>query len=187
MPGPLPRHVGQGQQPTLLDDLQHIYFGASPDCETVDGEHGRIERRRYRGQDLADPAWNGDADLHGLRQSIRIERQTWHRKTDKTTLAVCYALTSLSVEETTPDQLAAMVRQHWHIENRLHYVRDFTYDEDRSRVAVRHLPRNLASLTNVAISLIRRQSPFEGIPTANRHYAARSQSALDLLLQPPSA
>ena len=40
-----------------------------------------------------------------------------------------------------------------HIENRLHYVRDFTYDEDRCRAYVRHLPRNLACLTNAAISL----------------------------------
>ena len=177
----------KGNQPTILDDLQHIYFGASPDHETLDGDHGRIERRRYWVQDLADPAWNGYADLHGRRQAIRIERQTWHRKTDKTTLAVCYALTSLSVEEATPAQLAALIRQHWHSENRLHSVRDCTYDEDRCRVAVRHLPRNLACLTNVAISLIRCQSPFEGIPTANRHYAARPQSALNLLLHPPSA
>ncbi len=176
----------KGNQPTILDDLQHIHFGAFPDHETLDGDHGRIERRRYWVQDLADPAWNGYADLHGRRQAIRIERQTWNRKTDKTTLAVCYALTSLSAEQATPAQLAALIRQHWHIENRLHYVRDFTYDEDRCRVAVRHLPRNLACLTNVAISLIRCQSPFEGIPTANRYYAARSQSALDLLLHPPA-
>ncbi len=99
---------------------------------------------------------------------------------------MCYALTSLSAAEATPAQLAALIRQHWHIENRLHYVRDFIYDEDRCRVAVRHLPRNLVCLTNVAVSLIRCQSPFEGIPTANCYYAARSQSALDLLLQPPS-
>ena len=39
-----------------------------------------------------------------------------------------------------------------HIENRLHYVRDFTYDEDRCRAYVRHMPRNLACLTNAAIA-----------------------------------
>ena len=59
-----------------------------------------------------------------------------------------------------------------------HYVRDFTYDEDRCRVWVRDLPRNLACLTNAAISIIRCQSGFRWVPEANRHYAARPQEAL---------
>ena len=96
-----------------------------------------------------------------------------------------FALTSLPPQRSTPEQLAALVRNHWHIENRLHYVRDFTYDEDRCRVYVRDLPRNLACLTNTAISIIRCQPQFEFVPEANRHFAARPQEALDLLLAPP--
>ncbi len=72
-----------------------------------------------------------------------------------------------------PAQLAALIRNHWHIENRLHYVRDFTYDEDRCRVWVRDLPRNLACLTNAAISIIRCQPEFRWVPEANRHDAGR--------------
>ncbi len=64
-------------------------------------------------------------------------------------------------------------------------MRDFTYDEDRCRVWVRELPRNLACLTNAAISIIRCQTGFDYVPQANRHYAARPQEALDLLLTPP--
>ena len=82
-----------------------------------------------------------------------------------------YALTSLTPDQASPEQLAALVRNHWHIENRLHYVRD--------------LPRNLASLTNTAISIIRCQPEFQYLPEANRHFAARPQEALDLLLTPP--
>ena len=66
------------------------------------------------------------------------------------------------------------------------YVRDFSYDEDRCRVYVRDLPRNLACLTNTAISLIRCQTGFRYVPEANPHFAARSQEALDLLLNPPT-
>ena len=61
------------------------------------------------------------------------------------------------------------------VENRLHYVRDFTYDEDRCRAYVRHLPRNLACLTNVAI--VRRDARFRYLPEANRHYIACAQDA----------
>ena len=52
-------------------------------------------------------------------------------------------------------------------------MRDFTYDEDRCRAYVRHLPRNLACLTNEAIAIVRCDGRFRYLPEANRHYAAR--------------
>ena len=143
-------------QPTMLADLQGMDFSDSPACETLDKGHGRIERER-----------------HVL-------------KTGATSTAVTYALTSLTADRATTEQLAALVRNHWHIENRLHYIRDFTYDEDRCRVYVRDLPRNLACLTNTAISIVRCQSDFQYLLEANRHFAARPQEALDLLLSPPA-
>ena len=172
-------------QPTLLDDLQHMLFQDAPDHETLDKEHGGIERRRYWVKDLSGPDWDGYADLYGRQQAIRIERERHVVKSGVTSTAVSYALTSLTAEQATPAQLAALIRSHWHIQNRLHYVRDFTYDEDRCRVWVRDLPRNLACLTNAAISIIRCQPEFRWAPQANRHYAGRPQEALDLLLAPP--
>ena len=67
---------------------------------------------------------------------------------------------------------------HWEIENRLHYVRDFTYNEDHCRAYVRGLPQNLAALTNAAASLVRY------LPVANRHFAARTDEAFQLILTP---
>ncbi len=55
--------------------------------------------------------------------------------------------------------LLRIVREHWHIENRRHYVRDWTCDEDRCRAHVRHTPRNLAGLSNAAISIVRFEGP----------------------------
>ena len=173
-------------QPTLLADLQAMLFGDSPAYETRDKEHGRSDRRRYWVKDLSDSAWEGYAGLYGRRQAIRIERQRQVLKTGASSTEVTYALTSLTADKATAEQLAALVRNHWHIENRLHYVRDFTYDEDRCRVYVRDLPRNLACLTNTAISIVRCQSRFQFLPEANRHFAARPQEALDLLLNPPA-
>ena len=55
-------------------------------------------------------------------------------KTGETSTEVSYALTSLTADQARPAQPAALIRNHWHIENRLHYVRDYSYDEDRCRV-----------------------------------------------------
>ena len=49
-----------------------------------------------------------------------------------------------------------------------------------------NLPRNLACLTNAAISIVRHEGRFEYLPPANRHYAARPQEALDAVMNPPS-
>ena len=79
------------------------------------------------------------------------------------------------------------MRNHWHIENGQHHVRDFTYDEDRCRAYVRHLPCNLACLTNAAIAIVRCDGRFRYLHEANRHHAARAQEALDTILIAPAA
>ena len=136
--------------------------------------------------DLGGPEWDGYGGLHGRRQAFRIERERRLVKQGADSRETAYGLTSLGAGQAGPGELAALVRRHWHIENRLHYVRDFTYDEDRCRAHVGHLPRNLACLTNAAISIVRHERRFEHLPPANRHYAARPQEALDAVLAPPS-
>lgn len=54
-----------------------------------------------------------------------------------------------------PARLLALLRGHWAIENRVHYVRDRTFDEDRSQVRTRHAPQIMATLRNLALSLLR--------------------------------
>ena len=83
-----------------------------------------------------------------------------------------------------PNELMNLVRNHWHIENRRHYVRDFTYDEDRWRARVGHLARNLACLSNAATSIVRLVGEFRYLPVANRHYAARPIASPPALRRP---
>ena len=174
-------------QETILEDLTAIDFTDAPWHETLDKGHGRIERRRCAVVDLTAAEWDGYANLHGRRQAMRIEREREVLNTAKRSIEVTWSLTSLGAERAGPEELLALVRNHWHIENRLHYVRDFTYDEDRCRAYVRHLPRNLACLTNAAISIVRCNARFRYLPEANRHYAARTQEALDAILIAPIA
>ena len=174
-------------QPTILDDLTAIDFSDAPSHETLDKAHGRIERRRCAVVDLSGSQWDGYADLYARRQAMRIEREREIVKTGERSIEVTYSLTSLGAERAGLELLLALVRNHWHIDNRVHYVRDFTYDEDRCRAYVRHLPRNLACLTNAAIAIVRCKGRFRYVPEANRHYAARVQDALDTILTPPTA
>ncbi len=132
-------------QPTMREDLLGMDFDDCPMVETLGKEHGRIERRRSWVKDISAPEWDGYASLHGRRQAIRIERERHAVKSGETSKEVSCALTSLGAEDAGPEQLATLIRNHWHIGNRLHFVRDFTCDEDRCRVYVRDLPRNPAS------------------------------------------
>ena len=172
-------------QETILDDLKAIDFGDAPAFETFGKAHGRIERRRCAVVDLSGAEWDGYAALHGRRQAMRIEREREILKTGERSVEATWCLTSLGPERAGPEQLLELVRNHWTIENRVHYVRDFTYDEDRCRAHVRHMPRNLSCLTNAAIAIVRCGGRFSYMPEANRHYAARAQEALDAILTPP--
>ena len=173
-------------QPTMFDDLRAIdWSGARRFDGGWEKAHGRLERRSCEVLDIGGPQWDGYGALHGRRQALRIERERHLVKQGKGCRETTYGLTSLGAEQAGPKEIAALVRHHWHIENRLHYVRDFTYDEDRCRAHVGNLPRNLACLTNAAISIVRYEGRFEYLPPANRHYAARPQEALDAVLAPP--
>ncbi len=118
---------------------------------------------------------------------MRIERERRLPKQGTQRRETAYGLTSLDAARAGPEEIAALVRRHWEIENRLHSVRDFTYDEDRGRAHVGNLPRHLACPTNAAISIVRREGRFRHLPPANRHYAVRPQEALDAVLKPPAS
>ena len=174
-------------QETMLDDLRAIdWRGARRADGGWEKAHGRLERRRCALLDIGGPEWDGHGGLHGRRQAFRIERERHLVKQGTGSRETAHGLTSLGPGRAGPEEVAALVRGHWEIENRLHYVRDFTYDEDRCRARVGNLPRNLACLTNAAISIVRHGRRFEHLPPANRHYAARPREALDAVLDPPS-
>jgi predicted transposase YbfD/YdcC len=92
-------------------------------------------------------------------------------RTGKLTIKHVYLITSLSVFDATWTELATWIRGHWDIENLLHHVRDRTFREDDSKVQVRTsiLPRAMASLRNLAISVFR-QDGQTNIAAALRHY-----------------
>ena len=76
-------------------------------------------------------------------------------------------------------EFSSQCRIRHQVDNRPHWVRDFTYEEGRCRVYVGNIPQNLAAISNRAISLIRLDGRFDFVPPVGRHSAARPQEALD--------
>jgi predicted transposase YbfD/YdcC len=111
---------------------------------------------------------------------LQIKRTVTNKRTGRTTTDTAYAITSLSAERANPGQLLQAWREHWHIENKLHWVRDVTFDEDRSTVRSGSIPQVMAALRNTAISLLRVLG-MTNIAKACRYYAARPALVLAAL------
>jgi len=106
----------------------------------------------------------------------QVSRTVTH--TGQTMTDTRIVLTSLAAE-TPAAEVLALVRGHWRIENRLHYVRDVTMDEDRGRWRAGAAPQVAATLRNVVLSLLRAVE----VPNiaAARRTLARQRRALHLL------
>ena len=105
------------------------------------------------------------------------------RRKGKISRETSYLVTSLSPEEATPAQLLQLVRGHWGIENRLHWVRDVTFDEDRCQIRSGSAPQVMAALRNLVIALFRRLV-FTNIAAALRTHAWHCDRAIPLVTSP---
>jgi predicted transposase YbfD/YdcC len=114
-------------------------------------------------------------------QVFRLQRVVQSKKTGKLTSTVVFGITSLTAQVCSPQRLMQLIRDHWHIENRLHYVCDVTIHEDACKIHQPRRQRLLACLNNLVIGLIR-QSPFQYIPEARRFFAVHYPQAFHLPL-----
>jgi predicted transposase YbfD/YdcC len=120
-------------------------------AEEIDCGHGRVERRTCAViADLSlvekSSAW---ASLQGL---VRIQAERYHKATGKTERETRYYITSLQPDAT---QLNRVIRQHWGIENKLHWVLDVAFGEDLSRKRQGHAAQNFSLLNRIALNLLK--------------------------------
>jgi predicted transposase YbfD/YdcC len=99
---------------------------------------------------------------------------------DKTTVEVVHGITSLGRPSAGAQRLLGLVRGHWGVENKLHYVRDETLGEDRCRVRTGSSPQVLAAIRNVAVHLLEGVASA-GKAAATRRFAVHPQEAFALL------
>ena len=129
--------------------------------------HGRIDTRRCLVVEL-DKTWEGYVELPGRRQAFRIERIRQKIRKGKV-VGTTSEIVVTSVPPSRGGPAEILDRRHWEIENRVHHVRDMTYDEDRRRNHVGSSARTLASIRNAAISIVRLRGRFDYL--AHRHRA----------------
>ncbi|WP_172894136.1 ISAs1 family transposase [Micromonospora purpureochromogenes] len=167
----------KGNQPSLHHQLAALPWRAVPDADrdTCRG-HGRREIRTLKILSVST-----GIDFPHAAQALQIRRR--RRRLDQPkrfTTETVYAITDLLVHQARPAQLASWIRGHWSIENRVHWVRDVTYDEDRSQIRTGTGPQVMAALRNAAIGALR-QAGVTNIAAGNRHHARDSNRPLALL------
>jgi predicted transposase YbfD/YdcC len=143
--------IVKGSQPALLHDARASLDAASADApvaETRDAARGRVERR------LATVAPAPDmAERHRFPGLVAVGRvEAWREAGGATRHRVRHVLLSRRL---TPAELLAVTREHWTIENRLHWVLDVVLDEDLARARKDHAPQNLALLRRLALNVLR--------------------------------
>jgi predicted transposase YbfD/YdcC len=161
-------------QPHLHRQLRSLPWRKIPVLdETHDRGHGRYEIRRLQAltsHRLPFP--------HAV-QAIRLTRRVRHQKTGAWTTITIYAITNLTARQATPTTLNRLIRGHWGIEAH-HHIRDVTYAEDASQVRTGNAPRTMASLRNLAITILRRTG-CTNLAAALRHNARDATRPLTLL------
>ena len=169
----------KGNQPSLKRELERLPWKDVPAVSVPDGSHGRRVRRTIKAVEA--PAW---IDFPGAAQVIRIRRTKTVR--GRKHVEVVHLICSLPMTDAPPELVASWARGHWAIENRLHWIRDVVFDEDRHRLRTGNAPQVMAALRNLAISLIRlAHGPAASIAATTRAMARRPRRAIDLITRPP--
>lgn len=167
----------KGNQPGLNRQLAALPWNQVPDGHReTDTSHGRKVTRTYKVVTIA----AGILFPHAA-QAVRITRTRKRKASSKqATRETVYAVTSLTAEQAQPGDLARYIRGHWHVENKLHWVRDVTMGEDLSQTRTGGGPRMMAGLRNLAISLLR-LSGHTNIAKALRHTGRKPKRAIKLV------
>jgi predicted transposase YbfD/YdcC len=162
----------KANQPTLRAEVE-VAFAEAPagtlDTHArLDKGHGRIEERRMTV--LRDTDWlagerrfPGELRLPGAACLLRAETRVEAKGATRTETRFFISSRALSAAEA-----AAAVREHWAIENRLHWVLDVTFADDQSRLRKGHGARNMATVRHFALNLVRNATDKRSIKSRRK-------------------
>jgi len=177
--------LAKDNQLTLHEDIADLFEDRSPDrrrwqqAETWDKGHGRLEHRHITcSPDLND--WFAK-QWQGIEQVFRLERTRLMLKTGAIEHEVVYGLSSLSMRQAPPARMLSLIRDHWAIENKLHYRRDGSLGEDACQTRTGPVPHLLAQLNSMILSLMDRAG-VQNVARQMRYFDAHPEQALALVL-----
>lgn len=175
----------KGNHSNLHDDVKAYFQGvkqneiedASLDYhETIDGEHGRIEIRKY--WTSSDLSWlQGKENWPNLETICMVERE--RQFADRTENETSYYIGSLA---NNAEKYSNAIRSHWSVENSLHWVLDVTFNEDQSRIRKDNAPDNFAVLRHIALNMIKMETSLKKSIKCKRLRAGWDDSYLSKIL-----
>lgn len=167
-------------QPTLLEGVQFLF--AQPVSRLAGARERSRHGNRHEVRELVVSSdLNEWAQWPSLGQVGRLHSTRECR--GEITQETSFIITSLTPEQASPRELLRLIRGHWGIENRIHWVRDVTFDEDRSQVRVGSGPQVMAALRNTAVGLLRLNG-VRNIAAATRTCAWHAARAITLVTSP---
>mgnify|MGYP003394080146 CR=1 FL=1 len=143
----------KGNQKSLREDIAFWFQDRQePDfIQCTPPDHGRIEIRKI----WTTSELNGYLNFPHVGQAFAIERQFIDKKSGKISGEIVYGITSRKAGDAGPERLLNINRGHWAIENSCHYIIDWNYDEDRSRIRTGYGPENITRLRRFAVGVIK--------------------------------
>jgi len=169
----------KGNQPTLESDIALLFKtrGAPDFVEVTPPDHGRIETRSI----WCSTALNAYLDFPHVGQVFMIERESINKKTGVQSREIALGITSRTPQEASPKRVLAVNRGHWSIES-VHYIIDWNYDEDRSRIRTGTGPENISRLRRFAVGILKSfQKPAQSIAAMMRKLTFRTRLVFDYL------
>jgi predicted transposase YbfD/YdcC len=164
----------KANQRSLFAACKKLPWAQVPRHSSVSTGHGRRARRTIKV--VTAPAW---VQFPGAAQVAQVRRTV--TRAGRKSVEVVYLISSADHRAAPPATLAAWVQGHWGIENQLHWVRDVSFDEDRSQVRTGNAPRVMATLRNTVISLLQ-ITGWTNIAAGLRHHARDPNRPVKLLL-----
>ena len=143
---------------------------------TSETNRGRRERREYFALPVP-RSLPGASEWRGLQTVVMVLRTTQAHGSE--TVTVSYFLSSLPPKVKT---LAKLIRQHWSIESRLHWVLDVNFSEDASRIRRMHAPQTSAMLRRLAVSILSVDTSVKDNIRGKRYRACLNTNTLERIL-----
>ena len=172
-------------QPTMLADVQQFFVAprVAPGwhqptlprqtAQAIQKGHGRIEKRHLTS--MVDE--HEFLDWPGVQQVFMLERKVTNVNTGHSRRETVYGFTSCSPAKADAQQLLHWTQAYWRIENSLHYRRDATLGEDRTRITNKRLAEVLSILNNFVVSLTQKLQ-LANLASARRQFDAKTTELL---------
>ncbi len=166
-------HPGLQRESALLFETR----GPADFVEVTPADHGRIETRRI----WCRTALNAYLDFPHVGQVFLIERESLTKKTGTRSREIALGITSRTPHQASPQRVLAVNRGHWGID-RVHYILDWNYDEDRRRIRTGFGAENITRRRRFAVGILTSfQKPTQTIAEMMRTRCFRTRIVFDYL------